>query len=256
MYVHHQRLIHNLRKRQIPKAIAEWTRRFLENRTTKLAFNNTITNLFVTPAGILQGSPLSPLLYMYYNADLLDISTKDNATALGFIDEVVYGVSGISDTANVRKLKRILKHTDEWRSKHGAQFEVSKYVLVHFTKNPKQETKAAITLDNVKIQPSTEAKYLGVIFDQKLNFKSHLQHVTKKGTTAAMALSSIAKSNWGAQHKDVRQLFQAAIASHGLCSVHLAPAQKRQPQRHSQKTSPLSSATPSRDAIEPPPQQH
>ena len=74
------------------------------------------------------------------------------------------------------------------------------------------ETKASVTINEITIKPSQEAKYLGVIFDQELRFKTHLQHVIKKGTNAAMALSSIAKSTWGAPYTYVRQIFQAVIA--------------------------------------------
>src|SRR5438552_1843381 len=68
--------------------------------------------------------------------------------------------------------------------KYGVQFEKSKYVLVHYTRNSRQETKAKVTVDGTTIEASNEARYLGVIFDKKLNFKSHLQHVIKKGTRA------------------------------------------------------------------------
>ena len=165
--VHHERLIHNLRKRQIPNAIAKWIHSFLKNRTTKLLFNNATTDSLPTPAGIPQGSPLSPLLYMYYNADLLNIPKETSTTtmALGFIDDIIYGASGPSDTGNTRKLKRLLRHSEEWRIRHGVQFETSKYTLIHFTKHPKRQTKASITINNFKIRPSKEAKYLGVIFD-------------------------------------------------------------------------------------------
>src|SRR5438876_5154960 len=81
--------------------------------------------------------------------------------------------------------------------KHRAQFEVSKYMLVHFTRNKGMETIASIMINGATVEPSNEAKYLGVIFDQELQFKPHLQHVIKKGTNTAMALSSIAKSTWG-----------------------------------------------------------
>ena len=60
--------------------------------------------------------------------------------------------------------------------------------------------------------PSTEARYLGVILDQQLRFKSHLQQAVKKGTNAALALSSIAKCSWGAPYEHVRQLFQSVLA--------------------------------------------
>ena len=39
-------------------------------------------------------------------------------------------------------------------------------------------------------------KYLGVIFDQELRFKSHLQYIIKNGTDAALVLARIAKAGW------------------------------------------------------------
>ena len=211
--VHHDRLIHNLRKRRIPQTISLWVASFLQGRSTQLQFNGAKPEYNIpTPAGVPQGSPLSPLLYMYYNADLLDIAARHDVTGLGFIDDIVYGVQGNSDKENTRKLKLILNEAEEWRKKHGAQFETSKYILVHYTRNRKAETKASITINGVKIEPSNEAKYLGVIFDQELRFKSHLQQVVKRGTNAAMALSGIAKTTWGAPYSQVRQLFQAVVA--------------------------------------------
>jgi hypothetical protein len=66
---------------------------------------------------------------------------------------------------------------------HGAQFEPSKYVLVHFTRNKNLEYTASITINGTKIEPSSEVKYLGVIFDQKLRFHSYLQRVIKMEPT-------------------------------------------------------------------------
>jgi len=115
------------------------------------------------------------LLYIYYNADLLDIAKHSTETlGLGFIDDIGYGVKGYSDKGNIHKLGKVLKKAEEWRKKHGVQFETSKYVLVHFTRNSRQPTKASITINNVTISPSDEARYLGVIFDKQLRFKSHL----------------------------------------------------------------------------------
>ena len=164
-------------------------------------------------AGIPQGSSLSPLLYLYYNADALEaIEGIKDALGMGFIDDIVYGITGYKDKENAQKLAKILDKAEQWRKRHGVQFETSKYVLVHFTRNYRLSTKAPVTVGTTIIQPSTEAKYLGVIFDQRLLYKSHLQQVIKKGTSAALALSSIANCKWGTTHKLVRQLFQVVIA--------------------------------------------
>jgi ribonuclease HI len=210
--VHHERLTHNLRKRRIPQVISVWIASFLEGRSTQLQFNGAKSKHISTPAGVPQGSLLSPLLYMYYNADLLDIAPRHRATGLGFIDDIVYGVQGKSDKDNTRRLKHILNEAEKWRKEHGAQVETSKYILIHYARNRRARSNASVTINGVTIEPSKEAKYLGVIFDQELCFKSHLQHIVKKGTNAAMAFSSVAKTTWGAPFRHVRQLFQAVIA--------------------------------------------
>ena len=133
--------------------------------------------------------------------------------ALGFIDDIVYGMAGPSTKENAENLKCQLQRAEEWRQKHGAQFEESKYVLVHFTHNHYKSTEATITINGVMIEPSNEAKYLRIVFDKKLCFNLQLQQAIKKGTKTALALGSIGKSTWGAPHECIKQLFQATVAA-------------------------------------------
>ena len=212
--VHHKRLIHNLHTRRIPKLLILWIQSFLTNRSTQLSVNNELSQPFLIRAGIPQGSPLSPLLYMYYNADLLDNiedSEESDRMSLGFIDDITYGVEGESDKGNVRKLKNMLEKAEDWRAKHGAIFERSKYVLVHFTRNYNKFTTASIQINGVTIPASNEARYLGVILDQQLRFHSHLQQAIKRGTSAALALQSIGRCSWGLPYQYVRRLYQSTI---------------------------------------------
>jgi len=106
--MHHYRLIYNLRTRHMPKEITRWIHSFLQVRNIYFQFNGTRSERIVTPAGMLQKSSLSPLLYMYYNANLLNIVLQNQATSLEFIDNIIYNVEGFSDHENAHRLKQIL----------------------------------------------------------------------------------------------------------------------------------------------------
>ena len=93
---------------------------------------------------------------------------QKDALGMGFVDDIVYGVAGHKDKGNVWKLRTTLEKVEEWRKKHGIQFATTKYILVHFTHNYRLLTKAPITVRRTMIQLSTEARYLGIIFDKQL----------------------------------------------------------------------------------------
>ena len=190
--VHHKRLLHNLRTRPIPPCIIKWIQHFLSNRSTRLQFNVAKSEPINTPAGIPQGSPLSPLLYMYYYADLLSVTNNRKGTmSLGYIDDIVYGIEGITDRGNVYRIRKLLMKAEEWRRKHGAQCEVSKYILVHYTRNGRKSMNAAVSVNGITIQPSTEAKYLVIIFDQQLQYKAHSTSVEYLCNFVALWLSGV-----------------------------------------------------------------
>ena len=102
--VHHKRLIHNMCKCKIPTEITRWVLSFLSDRITRMRFNGITTECIPTPTGIPQGSPLSPILYVLYNSDLLDIPKKGKQLGLGFIDDILYGVQNKTATGNAREL--------------------------------------------------------------------------------------------------------------------------------------------------------
>src|SRR5579859_5302756 len=204
--IHHERLLHNMKKRKVPNFIVRWTESFLKERGTRVRFNGVESERICTNAGVPQGSPISPILYLFYNADLLDIPGT-RGSSLGFIDDIAYGVQGESDEDNVKELKKMLMKVEKWREEHRARFKMSKYVLIHFTKSRSRQTAAHIDIGDTMIKPANEAKYLGVIFDRKLSFKHLIQYVAKKGTSLALAMSRIAKCTWGAAYQQTQILF-------------------------------------------------
>ena len=85
-------------------------------------------------------------------------------------------------------------------------------MLIHFTQNPSVKVEASVIINGIRNQPSTEGKYLGVIFDQKLKFHAHVKQVIAKGAKYTLAIAGIAKSRWGPEFKYLRRIFTAVAA--------------------------------------------
>src|SRR5438309_1460015 len=67
------RLIHNLKKRRIPSIYITFIKQLLTDHRTWLKFDDFTSEAISILNGIGQGDPLSMILYIIYNADLLDI---------------------------------------------------------------------------------------------------------------------------------------------------------------------------------------
>jgi ribonuclease HI len=202
----HTRMIFNLKKRRVPNKVAEWILSFLTGRSTSLAFNRSYSPPLPTLSGIPQGSPLSPILYLFYNADLFD------NTCLGFIDDIAKFTSSSSAEQNSLTLSTwASSNAIPWKIHHGSSFDISKFQLVHFTRNKNTPINSPIYFDSLTIFPSLSAKYLGLLIDYKLNWKSQVQHAAKKGIQTALAINRLSSAKWGINYINLRRLFLSIV---------------------------------------------
>lgn len=103
----HQRLFHNLRKRKIDRKVVNWVASFLTNRQTIVNTNEHTTPKLYTDLGLPQGSPLSSILYLFYNVDLLDDCAKKVVDAQGYIDYITLMSASKSVRGNTQKLAQV-----------------------------------------------------------------------------------------------------------------------------------------------------
>ena len=95
-----------LRQRKIPEKIVKWVESFCTNRKACLAFGKyCLEILSLVKAGLPQESLLSPLSYIFYNADLIEIPITKLKGGLGFIDDFSAWVVGKSDSENLERIK-------------------------------------------------------------------------------------------------------------------------------------------------------
>lgn len=84
------RLIHNMKVCHLPPEIITYTERMLWGRKTKLCFDDYTSEWFDITNGIGQGDPLSMILYIIYNSDLVETAKGKHELTLAFVDDTAF----------------------------------------------------------------------------------------------------------------------------------------------------------------------
>ena len=216
--VSHTRLLHNLRKRRIPTLIVNWMASFLSERFTTLELPEISCPESRVDTGIPQGSPLSPVLYLFYNADMME---SDETTNIGYIDDTTMMAVGQSPAENCRTLRSaFLKTCEPWSHTHASVFAPEKFALVHFQPKGTEEDQEPLDLGRGRVViPSESAKLLGVVLDRQLDFQAHLQQIDAKCSRGLQAMTSLGRSKWGLSLEDKRRVYNACVAPAALYGV-------------------------------------
>jgi len=192
--VAHKRLAHNLRKRRIPDYIINWVLDFLRDRETEVRVGDYSLESSRVYAGIPQGSPISPILFLFYSADLLEAceNIRLRTSAGGFVDDINALTYGKSTEENCRNLAQVHAKCEQWAARHGSSFDFKKYKLIHFTRTPRRfNINASLVLNGKEVLPVDKVKVLGVILDPALKWNHHLKAIETRAIRQLSALKSI-----------------------------------------------------------------
>ena len=208
-----KRLAHAMKRKRVPRWLINWTSSFMLNRKTTLAFDNQESKVLDIPVGIPQGSPLSPILFLFYNAELLEICnpTQVGVNSLAFVDDVNLLAYGPTTEGNCKQLEAVHDKCLLWAKKYGALFAPEKYTLMHFSRRRRFNMKAPIRLGSIEKNPEESVRVLGAWLDPQLRWNGHLDRVMQKMKSQINALSKTTGSTWGFPLIQARQVYTAVV---------------------------------------------
>ena len=140
---------------------------YLANRIQYVEFNSAQSETLPIANGVPQGSILGPLFFLIYINDLPKSEINDEITL--FADDTV--LFGNLDNSSVNTFDQV----KSWLTENQLKLNETKTKTVIFHPNQLGFTDV---VSHSKI--SDKAKYLGVILDNKLNFKEHITSVKLK----------------------------------------------------------------------------
>ena len=216
-------LTHNLKQRRVPTAIVRYVGQLLTRRKTRLKFDDYVSEVTNITNGIGQGDPISMLLYIIYNADLLDLPDNPiSEDAIGYADDIALVATGSDFRETTRHLKEMMTKEDGglcWSVSHNSRFEVTKLAIIHFSRktvsDPEIENgrirlgRPALTLEGQVVQEVESYKYLGIQIDSQLRWREQAQRATANATKWILQFRRLTRPSTGVKSRLMRQLYLA-----------------------------------------------
>lgn len=185
--VWHNGLLYKLLSANTPKYLCKIVAEYLENREFIVVVNNSPSDPKPIPAGLPQGSILSPTLYSIYTSDFKPPSIVDTAY---YADDTALITSSKLTGALLKKMELSLKSCNKYFRKWKIKINNNKTqaIIFPFNKSPKRLPLRQIQFDASEIRIVNKVTYLGVTLDKKLTFGDHISISCQKAIKAFRSL--------------------------------------------------------------------
>ena len=166
----------------------------LLGRFERVVINEQTSSRRLILAGVPQGSILGPLLFLEYINDLPN-RLKSNAKPFADDTSLFTIVKDKNESANILNddLQLISNWAYKWKMLFNSDPKKPSQEVLFLIKSQIQNH-PTLSLNNIEVERSTYHKYLGVILDEKLNFKEDINSgiaKVNKGISVIKKLSHI-----------------------------------------------------------------
>ncbi len=162
--------------------------------------------------GVPQGAVLSPILFNVAINDSISTISPLIKSAL-FADDMMLLLPCTSPEIGQSVLQESLTHLHEWSIKNGFTFSAVKSTAVHFCRRRSCNRRVDLFLNGNRITTENSAKYLGMIFDDKLRWRDHIYQLKQSCTKRLNIIRRLAHTSFGADTTSLINLYKTTIQS-------------------------------------------
>ena len=176
--INHQILFDKLYHYGIRRVALTWCKSYLSNRYQYVTYNGVKSSQQIIRCGVPQGSILGPLLFLIYINDLPMVCK--HAMAIMFADDtnIFLSNSNIDDLQDL--VNEELSHLTAWLKINKLSLNVKKAHYMVFTNKRAPASTIKLEINDERIVETCKTKFLGVIIDNKLTWKEHVNYISGK----------------------------------------------------------------------------
>ncbi len=186
--INHEILIYKLEQYGIRGIALKWVSSYLKDRRQFVKMGEVQSSWLDIVCGVPQGSVLGPKLFIIYINDICKISQllkfilfADDTNILGTGENLQQLLDTI--TSEFTRIK-------SWFNTNKLSLNLSKTKFIIFG-NRKINNKATVQIKGVNIERVHEIKFLGVIINDKICWKSHIKHISTKISRSISVMAKV-----------------------------------------------------------------
>jgi len=151
---------------------------------------NTISNWTTITQGVPQGSILGPLLFLIYINDLPK-AVEPTAIPIMFADDTSLFIKSLNTSQLPSGLNTAICKINKWFQDNLITLNLNKVYFIQFINKSIDNPDIQIKLKNKQIEPVKKTKFLGLIIDDKLSWKGHINYVIPKLSSACYVMNTV-----------------------------------------------------------------
>ena len=187
-----------------------------ENVNCAVKVNNSLSTWFQVDCGVKQGCILSPLLFALYIDSLIqELNAKEVGVMYGdgMLSTLLYADDIVLIAPSELNLQSMIKVVEKWCRSWQMSLNVDKTNIVHFRKKGRGSLRSnfVFTFQSRVITYSSYYKYLGLLFNEHLDWDQATEAILAKANRALTALNHKARTCGGFHFKTYTMLFNQLI---------------------------------------------
>jgi ribonuclease HI len=230
-------LLEMLANAEVPGRWLRWLRSWMSDRRAAARWNNEVSKKRVFKAGVPQGSPLSPLLFVIFAAGAI-AAVRDAAPEVQvtvYADDITLVARHPLPTSAATMMQPALDALASWAATNEVKIAADKTEALVITSHPNEvnaKCHPRLTLNGSDLTYNPEPKILGVHFDSQLRFGPQARFAVAKLSSRINVLRALAGTDWGCDEDTLRSLYTGyarpgALYAGGVWHGFLAPTHAR-----------------------------